>query len=225
MENDREHDHDYESFYEVLRSLDSPSSDFYSHNSVGPLDHEETRKPDVELLYQPFTPIDSFPRPSVKSGNDAMEQFDTDSTNAQQDNYLRKVHMPTTILVPWSLQFGAVAVAISALVSLIALAVVYGNQPLSSWKTTMFSINGVVATLTTVMKASLGMAIADSISQGKWIWFSPSHGRQNNFVGNDLWDITLIDDASRGSWGSLRWLFKTKSYPYLVSSGAILTRI
>ncbi|KAI0193032.1 hypothetical protein EV127DRAFT_490277 [Xylaria flabelliformis] len=68
-----------------------------------------------------------------------------------------------------------------------------------------------------VLKSSTGslmVLIVDSISQSKWIWFSDER---------PLGDLEFIDDASRGPWGSLVWLFK---YPFrlrIVNFGAALT--
>ena len=76
------------------------------------------------------------------------------------------------------------------------------------------TLNSVVSILATGSKSSLLLAVAGTIGQLKWCWFSDKP--------RELEDLQGFDDASRGPWGSLSLLcsLKVKS---LASIGALIT--
>ena len=64
------------------------------------------------------------------------------------------------------------------------------------------TLNTIVAIISASAKAALLFPVAECISQYKWFWFERrSRG---------LSDISTFDDASRGIWGGLVLLWKTR---------------
>ncbi|KAI0966707.1 hypothetical protein F4678DRAFT_271884 [Xylaria arbuscula] len=113
----------------------------------------------------------------------------------------------------WKFQLLAASTSLIGFSLLVLLLLTFSGRPLSAWPLQIISINGCIAGLTTLIKGSLLILIVDSISQSKWTWFSAERS---------LGDLEFIDDASRGPWGSLVWLFKHPFRPGLVHFSAIL---
>jgi hypothetical protein len=117
----------------------------------------------------------------------------------------------------WLFQSLSCLLSVTLLYCLITIALTYGNRPLTEWRTTMFSMSALVSVLSTVMKGSLMVPLADTISQQKWSWFHQPLG------GKPFKDVERIDRVSRGTWGSLQWLLSSPSASTMISLGASLT--
>jgi hypothetical protein len=72
-----------------------------------------------------------------------------------------------------------------------------------------------VTVLSKVASAALILPISEAIGQLKWSWF---HGQESK----DAFDFEIFDKASRGAWGSVLLLFRTKGRS-LAALGALLT--
>jgi hypothetical protein len=85
------------------------------------------------------------------------------------------------------------------------------DQTLNKWPPglTLITILSMIAT------AALILPISESIGQLKWTWF---HGKNSR----DAFDFEIFDKASRGAWGSVMLLCRTKGKS-LAALGALLT--
>jgi hypothetical protein len=111
-----------------------------------------------------------------------------------------------------------IAALVLAFASFIALKLVlqqWDKRPQQQWSYNHLTLNGLVAILSTVTRASLLVPVAGAISQAKWTWFSAPRGQT-------LESFEVIDQSSRGAWGSLRLLWHTRCY-HLMSIGALIT--
>ncbi|KAI1656830.1 hypothetical protein F4813DRAFT_397115 [Daldinia decipiens] len=141
--------------------------------------------------------------------NDSLQEFDT----TDKPSWMWALGV-------WKFQLFASLLSSASVIGLAVIAATFSGRPLSDWPLDVISINGVVAILTTLMKGLMMVLIADSIGQAKWSWFS--RDRQE---GRSLIDLELIDNASRGPWGSLIWLSKHPFRLHFVSFGALLTML
>ncbi|KAI1193690.1 hypothetical protein F5X97DRAFT_338685 [Nemania serpens] len=135
-------------------------------------------------------------------------------------------HTAPSFLRQWRFQILAATLATTSYVTLISVVACYADRPLSEWIFhDTFSINGLVALLSTMMKSALLVPITSAIGQEKWAWFSsPTINSQKlSKPGKPLRDLQCLDDASRGPWGSFIWLTRTISQPNFVQIGALLT--
>lgn len=112
----------------------------------------------------------------------------------------------------WWLCIASLIVSLLALGAIVVfLALVDGRSlpklPLS------ITVNTYVSFFGTITKASMLVAVAESISQLKWLWF-----RQPR----TLEDIQTFDDASRGPLGAVQLLLKTKAMK-LAALGSLIT--
>lgn len=107
--------------------------------------------------------------------------------------------------------FGITSSVIS-LLAFAALVVVLAHCDSTSQRTWLFSrltLNGLVALLATITRTALMISVGSCLSQGAWNWFSNT--RKRTFPRErTLGDLEMIDAASRGSWGSMQLLWRTK---------------
>jgi hypothetical protein len=85
------------------------------------------------------------------------------------------------------------------------------DQSLTKWPLGL----SIVTVLSKVASAALILPISEAIGQLKWSWF---HGQESK----DAFDFEIFDKASRGAWGSVLLLFRTKGRS-LAALGALLT--
>jgi hypothetical protein len=76
------------------------------------------------------------------------------------------------------------------------------------------TFNAIISTLATLVESTAVLVVAAALSQYRWLWLrATKHGCK-------LRDIQLLDDASRGPWGSLA-LLPHLAGRWLVALGAV----
>jgi hypothetical protein len=95
--------------------------------------------------------------------------------------------------------------------AIVAILASLSNQPLSKWSLELT----VITVLSKIASAALILPISEAIGQLKWSWF---HGKESK----DAFDFEIFDKASRGAWGSVLLLFRTRGKS-LAALGALLT--
>ncbi|KAI0440412.1 hypothetical protein F4803DRAFT_527211 [Xylaria telfairii] len=102
----------------------------------------------------------------------------------------------------WYLDIIAVVISFASLGAIIGILVAYNGKSQSAWPSDVLTINGLVAILATVCRGSFMISVGSALSQEKW----------NRFAGakNALGEFSLFDEASKGSWGSLKLLSRFK---------------
>jgi hypothetical protein len=85
------------------------------------------------------------------------------------------------------------------------------DQPLNKWPLGLT----IITVLSKIASAALILPISEAIGQLKWSWF---HGKESK----DAFDFEIFDKASRGAWGSVLLLLRTKGKS-LAALGALLT--
>jgi hypothetical protein len=112
----------------------------------------------------------------------------------------------------WWLCIGSVLLSAATLTAIVLLLLFVDDKPLPKLPLSI-TVNTYVSFFATISKASMLVAIGESISQLKWLWFR--HPRT-------LQDIQTFDDASRGPMGALRLIVKTRGLK-LVALGSVVT--
>ncbi|KAJ0158342.1 hypothetical protein CTA2_11811 [Colletotrichum tanaceti] len=105
--------------------------------------------------------------------------------------------------------------SILSLILLAAIAYIFwrvDGEPLSAW-TLPISLNALISVMTTACSAALMHGVSEFISQLKWLQFKNERERLENFQ--------KFDEASRGPWGSLKFLASVKWN--LATIGAFVT--
>ncbi|KAJ5531302.1 hypothetical protein N7527_004695 [Penicillium freii] len=118
----------------------------------------------------------------------------------------------------WAWEIGSATLAVVGLVLLVAFLVTINDTPYATWQYTV-SPNTVVSIIVTITKAAVMVSVSSCLGQLKWNLF------QNPAP---LYHMQVIDQASRGPWGSLEVLLrgifgsKTGSLTYVGASLTVL---
>jgi hypothetical protein len=110
-------------------------------------------------------------------------------------------HFDPSIFIRLSVTTGAI----------VALLYYLDDQSLSKWPPGLT----LITILSKIASAALILPISEAIGQLKWTWF---HGKKSR----DAFDFEIFDKASRGAWGSVMLLCRTKGRS-LAALGALLT--
>ncbi|KAK6863566.1 hypothetical protein PG995_000094 [Apiospora arundinis] len=111
----------------------------------------------------------------------------------------------------WVVEIVACVVSSVALAAIIVTLGLMDGRPLRTWPMAL-TLNSFVAFMSTIAKAALITPVAEGISQLKWLWLRSK---------GSVEDIQKFDEASRGSWGSLKLLFHTQQV-HLAKLGAFI---
>jgi len=99
----------------------------------------------------------------------------------------------------WLLELLSIILAIASLAAMAGVMATSDNKGQMKYIYSQFTLNSVIASLTSLLRAVMMVAVATALSQQKWNWFS----QRARLVK----DLQLFDDASRGPWGSLKLVF------------------
>lgn len=100
----------------------------------------------------------------------------------------------------WTFEVIALLAAISSLVALVAVLLVAEGKSILTWH--HITLNTMVSVLSTISRLSALYVFSAVFGQTKWIVFSQRPG--------SLQEFEAIDLASRGAFGCLQLLFKTR---------------
>ncbi|KAF2631181.1 hypothetical protein BU25DRAFT_386135 [Macroventuria anomochaeta] len=115
----------------------------------------------------------------------------------------------------WTAELCSYVFAVLSLFSLAATLLAHQGKPLPEWPQ-LITINSIVSLFSLLMRAGIGLVLAECISQSKWQWFRKAR---------KLNDMERFDAASRGALGSVALLFHTKPerLSFIVALGAMVT--
>jgi len=88
----------------------------------------------------------------------------------------------------------------------------FDQQGLPDWPQSI-TLNTFLALSTTLSKAAFMVPVSIAISQAKWTWFLEER---------PLHDFSILDQSSRGVWGSLILLWRVR-FRHFIALGALLT--
>ncbi|TID20949.1 hypothetical protein E2P81_ATG05579 [Venturia nashicola] len=113
----------------------------------------------------------------------------------------------------WWWEIGAALLSMTSMLLIIVVLVKVQDKPLGDWH---FSIqpNSLIAVLTTVGKTAMLLAVAESISQLKWLYFDRTQ---------PLVRFQEFDEATRGPWGAFVLICGTRGKAILACLGAFIT--
>ncbi|KAF2999342.1 hypothetical protein E8E13_005620 [Curvularia kusanoi] len=121
----------------------------------------------------------------------------------------------TRTVMGWTAETCSFIISILALGGLVATLLVHQGKPLPEWPQ-LVTINSIISLFSLLMRACVGVVLAEGISQCKWNLYQKA---------DKLEHIERLDSASRGAWGSFTLLFHfrpRKAY-YVASLGATTT--
>jgi hypothetical protein len=114
----------------------------------------------------------------------------------------------------WWWELGAVFVSFICMALIITILFIMDGKPLRDWKLPI-QPNSLVAIFSTVAKSALLVPVAESVGQLKWDYF---HDRPRT-----VRHMQIFDEASRGPWGALTLLYRTRGRSVLAGYAAAIT--
>ncbi|ETS78516.1 hypothetical protein PFICI_10578 [Pestalotiopsis fici W106-1] len=117
----------------------------------------------------------------------------------------------------WAWEISASILGIACIASVVGVLIHEQNKPLSQWGLGQryLSPNVVVSFLGALAKSACLVAVAEIVSQLKWLHFHNSPQELN--------DLQLFDEASRGPWGALQLALRKNLRTLLATSASIIT--
>ncbi|KAK3725448.1 hypothetical protein LTR37_000418 [Vermiconidia calcicola] len=102
----------------------------------------------------------------------------------------------------WLAEIACIVIGVILIIALCVLLWSYDGEPAPHLGPAFVTLNTIVAVLSVCASAALIFPVAECISQLKWIYFEKDYRR--------LTDMDAFDKASRGWWGGLGLLWKTR---------------
>lgn len=189
---------------------------------VEPINDEYTPAPPIQQEYQEFHDFAFNPTgaPSVSAFKTTSPRS-TDESRTAKHTATWSSSTNTTVVSPesssltsdgkskagrkavlsshetWIFEIMALVVALGAVAAIIGVAAHYNGRALPDWPHDI-TLNALIALLATFANATISACLSSGTSQAKWIRFKNSSA--------PLSDMEIFDDASRGSWGSMKLL-------------------
>lgn len=140
----------------------------------------------------------------VKKSEEAVP-YPRDNRCPRNSNVRSSSFTATILLLRWWLpELFASCLSILSFISLIILVNNYQGRPIQDTNLPpSLTLNGLIALLSTIVRASLMVPVGSALSQVIWLSLCSKGGRR-------VVDLECADGASRGSWGSLLWLLRAK---------------
>ncbi|KAF2036629.1 hypothetical protein EK21DRAFT_51413 [Setomelanomma holmii] len=124
---------------------------------------------------------------------------------------LAQYNASQSVFKRWLFEIVSVTTSAICMGAIIIILASLKDQALNKWPLGLT----IITVLSKIASAALILPISEAIGQLKWSWF---HGKESK----DAFDFEIFDKASRGAWGSILLLIRTKGKS-LAALGALLT--
>lgn len=168
------------------------------------------RKSSVSELEDGATETQDAPETEMHTPKTPTAQFVYESVPSQEE---APTAQPST-KGNWTWEIISILLSIGCIVAIAVVVAVLNGKPLSEWGLPIRP-NSLVSIFAAISKAALIFPVAQSISQLKWLYYRQDH--------RALIDIQRFDDASRGPWGSILFLWHFKTRALVASCGCLIT--
>ncbi|KAF5515254.1 hypothetical protein CGCS363_v001682 [Colletotrichum siamense] len=119
-----------------------------------------------------------------------------------------------SIMKSWWQEILWCAISLAAFVALVLVLKEFNQKPLPRWPSGI-TLNTIIAALSTIARTAFLIPVLEGLSQSKWAWYKKKP--------RPLTDFDMFDQASRGPWGSLGLLVRTKGWIVGIVSALLLT--
>ncbi|KAI0189000.1 hypothetical protein EV127DRAFT_470958 [Xylaria flabelliformis] len=163
----------------------------------------------------PISTIGVLPHDNAAAINSRVIYTTPESVDIQKEKAHKSSQALHYMVEWWLWEFCGMSLSIGSIIAVIYQAVNLDGTLLTDW-TSDISPNTVISALVTLAKTSMLLALAEGLSQAKWLYFWNAKRTLSN--------VSVYEDASRGPWGSLKFLFlglRRKS-PMVAWMGALL---
>ena len=148
------------------------------------------------IVNNPFEPTPSAIRLTSYQRNESVPDI------AQRiEERLWQYSSSGNVVKRWLLEIISWIISAMCMGAIVGVLIYFRDDKPPRWKLGL-TLNTLVAVLSKVASATLLLPASEALGQLKWSWFQGGSKR--------LWDFEIFDNASRGPWGSLLLLIRTK---------------
>ncbi|KUJ15929.1 uncharacterized protein LY89DRAFT_99197 [Mollisia scopiformis] len=129
-------------------------------------------------------------------------EFSNSPQNASSETSFRT----SSILKWWLPEIVASTLSVATLFSLALILRLYEKRNITDLRLlSSLTLNGLIAVISTLNRVLLMVPVGSILSQEGWHWFAEKDQRKR--CKSSLGDLDALDQAARGAWGSLIFLF------------------
>lgn len=177
------------------------------------LDHTNTsdngRTHNNDGARHPAIPFVTDPSNLLSSGGPSGQAADEPSTTSTfgTDKDQRPLLRASTTFYDriitdwWWWELFSCLVSICCCAAIVGVLLYYDGKPQPQYLVPGVTLNAYISVFAAVAKAALILPVSEAIGQLKWLWFKEEA---------NLYDFYTFDGASRGPWGALMLLGRTK---------------
>jgi hypothetical protein len=197
------------------RNAFSPLSPAITNNDDD--DWDTKRSLGLGIQDAPFRPDISPLTPGTieKAEEDRSETMGGASNFAQRiEQKLWRYSASGNVVKRWLLEIISWTLSAACMTGIIIVLFVYKDKGIPKWPLNL-TLNAYISVLAKISSAALLLPVSEALGQLKWSWFNKGNSKK-------MWDFEIFDNASRGPWGSLLLLVRTKGKS-LAALGAAVT--
>lgn len=153
-------------------------------------------------------------RPSSLAMSQINEAGESQPNIAQRiEQRLWQYTTSRNVVKRWLLEIISWWISAICMATIIGVLTHYRNGKIPDWPGVL-TLNALIAILSKISGAALILPVSEALGQLKWSWFQGDSKK--------MWDFEIFDNASRGPWGSILLLIRTKGKA-LAALGALIT--
>jgi hypothetical protein len=162
--------------------------------------------------------VNGLPKPpSIEVSSPVNEKSDLESNFAQRiEEKLWRYSASGNIFKRWLMEVLSWLFSALCMGAVIGVLIYLKDDSLSKWalaEKTGLTLNAYISILSKMAGAAMILPVSEALGQLKWSWFL-EHSKQ-------MWDFEIFDNASRGPWGAMLLLIRTKGRA-LAALGAVI---
>jgi hypothetical protein len=164
----------------------------------------------------PFRPDISPVTPgTAEKAEDGSGAMGSASNLAQRiEQRLWRFSASGNVVKRWLLELISWLLSAACMAGIVIVLAVYKDKRIPKWPLGL-TLNAYISILAKVASAALLLPVSEALGQLKWSWFNKGGSKK-------MWDFEIFDNASRGPWGSLLLVLRTKGKS-LAALGAAVT--
>jgi hypothetical protein len=198
----------------------------FRRNAFSPISPEASRKSDIDWTRKSriglgipdaqFRPDPSPITPGTieKEGEDGGGSQAASNFAQRIEQKLWKYSASRNVVKRWLLEIISWLLSATCMAGIVGMLIYYKDERIPNWPLGL-TLNAYISVLSKVASASLLLPVSEALGQLKWSWFQGDNSKK-------MWDFEIFDNASRGPWGSLLLLVRTKGRS-MAALGAAVT--
>ncbi|KAF2649521.1 hypothetical protein K491DRAFT_610588 [Lophiostoma macrostomum CBS 122681] len=161
-----------------------------------------------------FRPDSSPVTPGTIEENKTEDPQAASNVAQRIEQKLWKYSASRNVVKRWLLEIISWVLSAMCMAGIAGMLIYYKDERIPKWPMGL-TLNAYISILSKIASAALLLPVSEALGQLKWSWFQGDNSKK-------MWDFEIFDNASRGPWGSLLLLVRTKGKS-MAALGAAVT--